>query len=375
MIMPVGMSLLAQTAGPKRIGRVMSVIGVAVLLGPVLGPVIGGAIVESASWRWIFFVNVPVAVIGLVLASRLLSADAGRADAGHLDWRGFLLVSPGLVGLVFGLSEIQTQGGITHPIAFGPIVAGLILLSAFATYSYRAPRPLIDIRLFRSSAFSAATVTTFLIGAALFGAMIIFPLYYQLARGASPLTAGLLMAPQGVGAALAMPFSGRLTDRIGGGPVALFGTVVMTLATIPFALVTAHTSQLMLGGALVVRGIGLGCAMMPVMAAAYAVLSSAEVPRATSALNALQRVGGAVGTALLAVVLEHQLAIASSTSTPGVAGISQSAASTDTAAAFAHTFWWAVALSVLSIVPAAVLTMTQRRERIHAVPSPVGAQA
>jgi EmrB/QacA subfamily drug resistance transporter len=333
---------------------------VPILLGPILGPVIGGAIVGGASWRWIFYVNVPVAVIGLALAARWLKEDAGRADAGRLDWRGFALVSPGLVGLVFGLSEIQDQGGIDHPIAFGPIVAGLALIAAFAVYSYRAARPLIDVRLFRSGGFSAASATTFIVGAALFGAMLLLPLYYQLARGASPLTAGLLMAPQGLGAAMIMPISGRLTDRIGAGPVVVFGTVVMALATVPFALVSSQPSDLVLGGALVLRGIGLGCAMMPAMAAAFAVLTSAEVPRATGALNALQRVGGALGTALLAVLLEHQLAAASS-STGGVA------------AAFAHTFWWAVGLSVLAIVPAVILAVIQRRDR-RAERSPGGGE-
>ena len=162
MIMPVGISLLAQSAGPQRVGRVMSIAGVPILLAPILGPVVGGAIVGGASWHWIFYVNVPVAVLALVLAARLLTADEGRAEAGRLDWRGFLLLAPGLTGIVFGLSETETQGGINHPLAFGPIIAGLALVSAFALYSYRAPRPLIDVRLFRSRSFSAASMTTFL---------------------------------------------------------------------------------------------------------------------------------------------------------------------------------------------------------------------
>ena len=321
--------------------------------------------------------NVPIAAIALLLAARRLSADSGRAEAGRLDWRGFLLLSPGLVGMVFGLSEIETQGGISHPLAFGPIVAGLALVGAFAIYSYRAARPLIDVRLFRSRGFSAATTTTFFVGAALFGVMLLLPLYYQLARGASPLTAGLLMAPQGLGAALAMPIAGRLTDRIGGGRVALFGTVVVALATIPFATRrSAHTSYMLLGVFQFVRGIGMGSAMMPAMAAAFAVLSSAQVPRASSALNTVQRVGGAIGTALVAVVLEHQLAAASSgTSAGGGALHSFSAAAPDVATAFGHTFWWAIGLSVLAIVPAAILAMAQRRERLLAAESPVGAVA
>src|SRR3982751_1894501 len=112
MIMPVGMSLLAQTAGPSRVGRVMSVIGVPMLLGPILGPVIGGLIVDSASWRWVFYVNIPIVVVALVLAARVLHPDAGRADAGPLDWQGLALLSPGLAAIVFGLSESETHGGL-----------------------------------------------------------------------------------------------------------------------------------------------------------------------------------------------------------------------------------------------------------------------
>src|SRR4051795_13341668 len=308
MIMPVGMSLMTQTAGANRVGRVMSVIGIPILLGPILGPVIGGLIVDSISWRWIFFVNIPIVVLALGLAARLLHADAGRADAGRLDWVGLVLLSPGLAGIVFGLSETETHGGITAPIAWVPILAGIVLVALFVRHAWFANRPLIDVRLFRSVPFSAAATTTTLLGGALFGAMIVLPLYYQVARGESALTAGLLMAPQGVGAAFAMPFAGRLTDRVGGGRVAPVGLVLMLVTTIPFARIGADTPYGLLAGMLVLRGVGLGCAMMPSMAAAYATLDRSQVPRATSALNVLQRIGGSIGTALLAVVLQHEIA-------------------------------------------------------------------
>jgi EmrB/QacA subfamily drug resistance transporter len=376
MIMPVGMSLLAQTAGPSRVGRVMSVIGVPMLLGPILGPVVGGLIVSNVSWRWIFYVNVPIVLLALVLAQRLLSPDSGRADAGRLDWRGFLLLSPGLVGVVFGLSETETNGGIGSPIAFGPLVAGIVLVVAFVLYSLRARRPLIDIRLFRGGSFSAAAATTFLLGAALFGAMLVIPLYYQVARGTTPLGAGLLMAPQGLGAAAVMPLAGRLTDRIGGGRVALAGVLVMIVGTIPFVSVGASTPYPLLACALVLRGIGLGGAMMPSMAAAYATLRPGEVPRATSALNAIQRVGGSIGTALLAVVLQHEITtqVAGATAGGGIGTVSSAggAPAEAVATAFANTFWWALGLSLLAVVPAAILAIVQQRTlRREAAPEPV----
>jgi EmrB/QacA subfamily drug resistance transporter len=349
MIMPVSMSLLAQTAGPRRVGRVMAVIGVPMLLAPVFGPVIGGLIVDTVSWRWIFYVNVPVVVLALVLAARLLQAEQGRADAGRLDWVGVALLPPGLALIVFGLSEVESHGGIGAPIAFGPILMGLALVALFARHAWGAERPLVDVRLFAQRCFRPAAVSITLAGAALFGSILVVALYYQLARGETPLDTGLLMAPQGIGAAAVMPLAGRLTDRVGGGHVATVGFALLTLGTVPFAWAGADASYALLTVALLVRGIGLGCAMMPTMAAAFAQLERPQVPRATAALNALQRTGGSIGTALLAVVLTHELARG------GVP-----------ADAFGTTFWWAVGISALAVVPAAVLAARERGAQARA---------
>jgi MFS family permease len=246
-------------------------------------------------------------------------------------------------------------------------VVGAILIALFVRHANHTERPLIDMGLFRNPAFSAATVTTFLLGGALFGAMIILPLYYQVARGESALVAGLLMAPQGLGAAMVMPFAGRLTDRVGGGRVAVVGLTIMTIATLPFAFVSEDTSYPLLAGLLVLRGIGLGSTMMPSMAAAYAVLDNAAVPRATSAVNVIRQVGGSIGTALLAVYLQGQIKDALATGGSAAGGglqqlpepvrASHAGALAD---AFAHTFTLAIAMSVLAIFPIALLAWTTR---------------
>jgi EmrB/QacA subfamily drug resistance transporter len=307
MIMPIGMITLAQTAGPERVGRVMSVVGVPMLLGPVLGPVIGGLIVTHLSWRWIFLVNLPIGVIGLLLAARLMPAErsvgrGGEGAASRLDWRGLLLLSPGLALAVFGLSEVSTHGGVNAERAL-PIVGGVLLIAGFVGHAWRCDAPLVDVHLFRGRGFSAAAGTVFLVGGALFGALLLLPLYYQVARGESALAAGLLMAPQGLGAALGMNRAGKLTDKVGGGRVVIAGLVMLMVGTIAFTQVSATTSYWLLGGSLVLRGVGLGFTMMPAMAAAYATLDRSQVPRATPMLNVLQRVGGSLGTAVLAVVL------------------------------------------------------------------------
>ena len=270
MLIPVGFTLVAQSAGPRRVGRALALVGVPVLLGPIFGPIIGGLIVDSAAWQWIFVVNVPIAVVAIFTASRLLQPDAGRADAGALDWLGAVLLCPALAGIVFGLSEIESNGGIGQPSAFAPILAGFALVAVFARHSLRVARPLIELRLFRARGFRAAAATTFLLGAALFGTLLVFPLYYQVDRGQSALDAGLLLAPQGIGAALMLPLSGRLTDRIGGGPVVVAGVTVLALATVPFAFVSDHAPYALLGGMLFVRGLGLGASIQPTTAAAYA---------------------------------------------------------------------------------------------------------
>ncbi len=378
MIMPIGMITLAQAAGPNRMGRVMSVVGVPMLLAPVLGPVLGGAIVEHLSWRWIFFVNLPVGIIGLLLARRLLPAERaeGRtsgqgADRLTLDWRGLALISPGAGLVVFGISEYGTHRTMAAVSAWLPLLIGLMLVGAFVIYGLRQRHPIIDVGLFRSGGFAAAGATVFLTGIALFGSMILLPLYYQIARGESPLIAGLLIAPQGLGAAVGMNIGGRATDRYGGGRVVIVGLTILLIGTAVFTQVGATTSYWVIGGALVLRGIGLGGAMMPAMAAAYATLQKRQVPRATPALNVLQRVGGSIGAALLIVILQNRII---SSLGEGAQGRVSGAALSDTARervavplaeAFAHTYWFALALTALALIPAVFLARAERRARVR----------
>jgi EmrB/QacA subfamily drug resistance transporter len=383
MIMPIGMITLAQTAGPGRVGRVMSVIGVPMLLAPVLGPVLGGLIVTHLSWRWIFLVNLPIGLVGLALAARLMPAarsvgSGGEGAPSFLDWKGLLLLSPGLALVVFGLSEVSTHGAVTVERLL-PVLAGLALVAAFVGRAWRSEAPLVDVKLFRARGFSAAAATVFLVGGALFGTLLVLPLYYQVARGMSPFAAGLLMAPQGVGAALGMNRAGRLVDRVGGGRVVIPGLLMLMAGTIAFTQVAPDTSFWLLGASLVVRGVGLGFTMMPAMAAAYATIERAQVPRATPMLNVLQRVGGSLGTAVLAVVLQRQItaqlagvgaASGGGASLGAIPDAARARAADPLATAFGHTYWWSMAMTALAIVPAAVLAVTERRAKRERAASP-----
>jgi EmrB/QacA subfamily drug resistance transporter len=360
MIMPVGMITLAQAAGPQHMGRTMSIVGVPMLLAPVIGPVIGGLLVEDLSWRWIFYVNVPIGIVGLVLAARLLPRERAQGISGDqkpvLDWPGLLMLSPGVAAIVFGLSEYGQHRTISTPVAWVPLLTGTVLVAAFVRHALRVRFPLVEVRLFASRGFAAASATCFLLGAALFGSMILLPLYYQVARGQSPLDSGLLIVPQGLGAAVGMNIGGRLTDRYGGGRVIPFGLLFLAAGTIPFALAGAHTSYWLLAFGLVLRGFGLGGSMMPAMAAAYATLERRQVPRATPMLNVLQRIGGSMGVAIFTVILEN--------------GIEDNAAHGEgPASAFGHTYLWAVGVALLALIPALILRREEARSRRPSPPA------
>jgi EmrB/QacA subfamily drug resistance transporter len=367
LIMPVGQTILAQAAGPQRIGRVMSVIGVPMLLGPIFGPVIGGAIVDQVSWRWIFLVNLPVGLVALLLAWRLLPEYAARV--GHrLDLRGLALLSPGIAIFVYGMSEAGAGGGFGDPRVVTGITLGLALVALFVLHALRLGRAaLIDVSLFARRGFAAAAGTNLLVGIALFGALILLPLYFQLVRGESPLATGLLLMPQGLGAALAMPIAGRLTDEIGARVVILSGLVLALVGTAAYTQVGADTSYVLLAAALFVIGLGLGATIMPSMAVAYQSVPREAVAQATSTINVIQRVAGSVGTALLAVVLQRQIATSLPDLNGGIAALAalsedaRALAAPLLANAFGTTFWVAFALVAAAALPAFLLPSTRPR--------------
>ncbi len=349
MIMPLGQQIMAEAAGPKRMGRVMSIVAVPVMLAPILGPTIGGAIVQNASWRWIFFVNVPIGVLAVIAAVRILpGVKPQRAD--RLDVRGLLLMSTGVPLVIYGLSEVGSTGNFGSPKVLVSILVGLALIALFAVHALRARRPLLDLRLLRRPTFSSASLAMFSLAAALFGALILVPLYWQNVRHESVIDAGLLMAPQGIGAALSMPLAGKLTDRFGGGPIALIGVTITAVGTIPFGLIGAHTSIVWLSVVMFLRGTGIGFGFMPAMTAAFASLERSELSDATPQLNVLQRLGGSVGTAVLAVVLQRALA-----GTHTVAG---------EAAGYATAFWASAIIAAVGIVPCIVLLRAERAARV-----------
>jgi len=348
MILPIGQLMMAEAAGPSRMGRVMSIVAVPAMLAPVLGPTLGGVIIENLSWHWIFFVNVPIGFAAVIASVRILPRPKPAA-AGNLDALGLALMATGLVLLTYGLAEIGSTGSFTSVKVLVPCIVGLSLVGTFVRHALRVPRPLLDLRLYRRTTFASASFAMFCLGAALFGGLILLPLYWQDIRHESVILTGVLTAPQGLGMALVMPLAGKLSDRHGGGPLALFGVIMTTVTTVPFAFVGVHTSIAFLSVAMLLRGAGIGFAFMPAMAAAFASLERHELSDATPQLNVLQRVGGSIGTALLAVVLQRAL----------VGAITPAAQ----ASAYGTAFLWSAGITALAIAPCIILMRAERAAR------------
>ena len=331
LMLPVLTTLLVQAADGAILGSAVALISLPIVLGPILGPLIGGLIVEHLSWRWLVWVNVPFCVAGLVLAWRLLPAFPGSGRA-RLDGPGVLLALPGIAAVVFGLARFSTGT------AWIPLTLGAALLIAFTVRARGlGARALVDVRLFRLRSFTGSILLLFLSGFALYGALLLVPLYFQQVRGFGPLSAGLFIAAQGVGVLGSRSLAGRLTARIGARWVAFAGLAVVARATVPFALAGASTGEWWLTAVLVVRGLGLGAVTIPVMAAAYHGLDRTEIPHASILTRTAQQIGGSFGTAVLAVVLQHY------------------AAGHRLTVAFDVAFWWSIGCTAAALLLALLL--------------------
>jgi EmrB/QacA subfamily drug resistance transporter len=349
MILPVGQLMMATAAGPRNMGKITAITGVPSMLAPILGPTIGGAILEVASWRWIFFVNVPLGIIAILGGLRLIARSQPKRDAESLDYVGLVLMVTGLPLLTYGLAEIGSAGTFASSKVIVPIILGLVLIAAFVWHALRVKRPLLQLSLYRRPTFSAAAACLFLVSAAMFGSLVLLPLYWQEIRHMSVIDTGLLSSPQGLGMAVLMPFAGKLADRHGGGVLAVIGVVITTLFTLPLALVGAHTSTPFLMVTMFLRGTGIALCFVPTMTAAFASLKQSELSDATPQLNVMMRVGGSMGTAILAVVLER-----------ATLGTHTLAAKAD---AFGTAFWWALGMAGLSIFPCLWLRSAERKAR------------
>jgi len=349
LMLPLMTTLIFQAAGGKSLGRLVTYAALPALLGPVLGPLIGGAILTHLSWRYMFWVNVPFCVIGILLAWRYLHTGAPArpgpaAGTPRLDVPGLLLIAPGISAVLLGLAGAGTAAGFAHPGVLIPLVAGVALLAAFTGYALRSSHPLVEVRLLARRPVASASAVLFFSGFSLYGALLLLPLYYQDVRGTTALAAGVMLVPQGIGTLVSRTVVGPNIDRFGPRVIALAGFAIVAAATVPFALAGPHTSEWLLAVWMVIRGFGLGAVVLPVIVAAYIGLDNHQIPHSSVLTRTAQQIGGSFGTAVLAVIL--QAAIAAHPATR--------------ADAYHLAFWWSAGFSAIAVLLSLWLPGAQR---------------
>ncbi|MFZ2502532.1 MAG: DHA2 family efflux MFS transporter permease subunit [Nocardioides sp.] len=387
MLMPLGMTILTRAAGPERVGRVMAVLGIPMLLGPIFGPILGGWLIEVASWHWIFLINLPIGIGAIIYAALVLPKD-DPSPSETFDWIGMVLLSPGLAAFLYGVSSIPEHGGINHREVLLPASIGAVLIVAFVgrTIFNEIEHPLVDLHLLQNKQMSVAVIAMSLFAMAFFGASILFAQYFIAVRGEGTLSTGWLLAPQGFGAMVTMPIAGILVDRIGPGKIVLTGISLIVAGMAMFTQVGVDTSYKFLLAALFIQGLGMGATMMPIMTSALQTLTDHTLARGSTLMNIVQQVAASIGTALFSVLLTNSYndsreiglmtaiaraggdqtamgaLLAKAQITPDQIPGLMEIARTDMAAAFASAFVVATALVACVWLPALFLPRT----RVHA---------
>lgn len=308
MLLPLGFMILTREAGPGRLGRLMSILSIPMLLAPIGGPILGGWLIDTSSWRWIFLINVPIGLLTILLAAVVFPRDH-PARAETFDAVGVLLLSPGLATFLFAVSSVPGRGTVADRHVLIPAGIGLALIAGFVAHAWRrVDHPLIDLRLFRNPVLTHANVTMLVFATAFFGAGLLLPSYFQQVLHQTPMQAGVHMIPQGLGAMLTMRLTGPLVDRQGPGKIVLVGIALITVGLGAFALGVARQAHYLpvLLVALAVTGLGMGCTMMPLSVASVQALAPHQIARGTTLMSVSHQVGGSMGTALMSMILTNQ---------------------------------------------------------------------
>ncbi len=304
LIMPITMAMVYSIVPRRQIGTAMGFWGLAIIVAPAIGPTLGGYLVEYVNWRLIFYINVPIGILGVLLAYMFVPKFP-RVKTSAFDFLGFLLTASGLFGLLLALSEGETWGWGSEPIVLLLTASGFLLL-LFVLWEFRAKHPLLDLRVFKFGSFGLSNVLVVLVVVAMYSGVFYVPLFLQTIVGFGAMKTGLIMMPSAFASALMMPIAGRIYDKIGARALVFSGMTLLAVTTYLLHNLSTGTSvgQVILW--LTLRGVGMGMAMMPVTTAGMSAVPTEHVGGASAINNIMQRVAGSFGLAGLTALLQHQ---------------------------------------------------------------------
>ena len=304
-IFPVGMAMIYEQVPPGRRGMAMGAWSFALAVAPALGPTLGGIIVTTLGWRWLFFVNVPIGIVGVLVGARVLRF-AGFRERRRFDALGFGLVTAGLASVLYAVSDANSAGW-TSPQTLVLGGSGSLLLAAFVAHELREPEPLIDLRMFAIPAYSVAMLLVGAMIAVTLGRLVFLPLELVGVRGLSEVEVGLILTPAALTGAVAAPAAGMLTDRIGARPPVIIGLVATATASLGFANLALDTPTAVIALLVAVQGFGNGLALTPNNVAGMNALPQRLLARGTAIRSTSRQVAGSFSIALLSAYVAARI--------------------------------------------------------------------
>ncbi len=298
---PLSMAMLYRIVPPPKIGQAMGMYGLGIIVAPAIGPTLGGYLVEYVDWRWIFFINVPVSIVATFAAITILPKFPA-SERSRFDTIGFAAIATGFFALLLALSEGESWGWTSFPVMTLACVS-VVSLAFFVVWELEIDRPLLDLRVFRSWEYVNSLMIISVLSIGLFTVLFYIPVFLQAAQGLGAFEAGLILLPQALVMAVAMPLAGRIYDRIGPRWPALIGLAICTWGTFLLHDLTPDTPRHTIALVLMFRAAGMGLAMMPIMTAGLAAVAPAIVPSGSAFNNVVQRVSAGLGLAILAATL------------------------------------------------------------------------
>lgn len=304
IITPLMSTLLVKTAGPENIGRVMAIVSTPMIFGPILGPVLGGFIIQAASWRWIFFINVFIILIAAPLMMRTLPNFEPFNRKSKLDIFGILDLSAMSAALIYGITKAADHATFKNSKSLIWTGLGLLFLIVYIVYDYRKQHvTVLPLTIFSHRSFKASSVGLFFANIAIMGPMLILPLFFQDFRHFSAMEAAIALIPQGLGMLVTRPLIGKLIDKLGAKYVVIVSLIISLVGTIPLVFVTDKTSMVWIALILFIRGTSFGGINLPLTSDAYTGLADEELPDAGVGINIIENLGSSFGSAIIATVV------------------------------------------------------------------------
>jgi EmrB/QacA subfamily drug resistance transporter len=305
LMQPLSMYTLFRVFPPERRGSAMGFFGMSVILGPALGPTLGGVMIDHFNWRYIFYVAVPVCAIAILMGSLFLPEREERAARVRFDWFGFALLVTALATLLTGLSNGQREGWQSD------YIVGLFTIAAFSAvgfvlWEFRAPQPLVNLRVLANPQFTGAATVACIFGAGLFGSTYLVPLFVQTVQHLTPLSAGLMLMPAGLIMGVLMPFAGYLSDRIPARTLIVAGLLCFGVSSYWLASVDANMSFWTIAWCVVISRIGLSLIKPALNVSALRSLRPELLGQGAGMINFSRQLGGAFGVNLLSVILDRR---------------------------------------------------------------------